>query len=204
MVIFQITSNNDEQLSLSSKGRRAATYFTKPNHGNQNIYSQMAKKINQSLVEYELEQAKLLSDENQQLQEATSRQAKERVVVKSEHLTSTVDDNNDLTDLKSSRFENLPIGKLTNVNKWSAHSKEMASSRKSSARNMSSRPQMPNGHKEVKKRTTLREEIVLSEQFQNKVPDFYTRKNIDLMRIVEDQYRKEEKDKFEKELEGSQ
>ena len=37
------------------------------------------------------------------------------------------------------------------------------------------------------KRTTLREEIVMNELFQFKVPDYYTRKSYDLMRIVEDQ-----------------
>ncbi|CAF0711837.1 unnamed protein product [Brachionus calyciflorus] len=48
-----------------------------------------------------------------------------------------------------------------------------------------------------KKRTTLRDELVLSNQFENKVPNYYERKNIDLMRIVEDQYRKELRDKFQ-------
>ena len=137
----------------------------------------MAKKINQSLVEYELEQAKLLGDESKRMQEDVGKEIGEKVVVKSEHYTSTCDNN-----LETSRFENLPIGRLTSVNKWSAHSKEIASSRKTSAKELNRQ-----AVKEVKKRTTLREEIVLSEQFQNKVPDFYTRKNIDLMRIVEDQ-----------------
>ena len=40
-----------------------------------------------------------------------------------------------------------------------------------------------------KNRTTLKEELVISEQFQTKVPDYFTRKNFDLMRIVEDQVR---------------
>jgi hypothetical protein len=37
------------------------------------------------------------------------------------------------------------------------------------------------------KRTTLKEEIIISEQFQNRIPDYFTRRNLDLMRIVEDQ-----------------
>ncbi len=41
-----------------------------------------------------------------------------------------------------------------------------------------------------KKRTTLREEITISSQFQLKVPQYYERKSVDLMRIVEDQVRK--------------
>ena len=41
----------------------------------------------------------------------------------------------------------------------------------------------------TKQRTTLREEIALSDQFEKKVPNYFTRKNIDLMRIVEDQVR---------------
>jgi hypothetical protein len=40
---------------------------------------------------------------------------------------------------------------------------------------------------EQKKRTTLREEILIHNQFQNKVPSYYDRKNFDLLRIVEDQ-----------------
>ena len=39
------------------------------------------------------------------------------------------------------------------------------------------------------KRTTLQEEILFHSQFQNKIPDYFTRKNFDLMRIVEDQVR---------------
>lgn len=37
------------------------------------------------------------------------------------------------------------------------------------------------------KRTTLRDEILLAQVFQNKVPGYFQRKNYDLMRIVEDQ-----------------
>ena len=40
---------------------------------------------------------------------------------------------------------------------------------------------------EQKKRTTLREEILIHNQFQNKVPSYFDRKNFDLLRIVEDQ-----------------
>jgi hypothetical protein len=39
----------------------------------------------------------------------------------------------------------------------------------------------------LKKRTTLKEELVISNQFQNKIPEYFNRKNYDLMRIVEDQ-----------------
>jgi len=84
-------------------------------------------------------------------------------------------------DLKSSRFDSLPIGKLTNVNKWSAGSKEVSSA------HLSTRESYSKVDKLNKKRTTLREEILINEQFQNKIPDFFTRKNVDLMRIVEDQ-----------------
>lgn len=83
-------------------------------------------------------------------------------------------------DLKSSRFENLPIGKLTSVNKLASESKGESSGIQST------RESFKRVHKQTK-RTTLKEEILLNEQFQNKIPDFYTRKNVDLMRIVEDQ-----------------
>ena len=39
----------------------------------------------------------------------------------------------------------------------------------------------------VKKRTTLKEELIISNQFQNKIPGYFNRKSFDLMRIVEDQ-----------------
>ena len=42
--------------------------------------------------------------------------------------------------------------------------------------------------KKLKKhRTTLKEEIEINQQFQQKIPKYFVRKNFDLMRIVEDQ-----------------
>lgn len=38
-----------------------------------------------------------------------------------------------------------------------------------------------------KVRTTLREEIAIKQNFEQTIPGFFTRKNFDLMRIVEDQ-----------------
>ncbi|RNA39830.1 transmembrane protein -like, partial [Brachionus plicatilis] len=46
----------------------------------------------------------------------------------------------------------------------------------------------------AKRRTTLKDELLISSQFETKVPDYYERKNIDLMRIVEDQFRKDLRD----------
>ena len=38
-----------------------------------------------------------------------------------------------------------------------------------------------------KKRTTLKEEIDIKQHFEQNIPNYYTRKEYDLMRIVEDQ-----------------
>lgn len=38
-----------------------------------------------------------------------------------------------------------------------------------------------------KKRTTLKEEIELKQTFEQNIPDYFTRKGYDLMRIIEDQ-----------------
>lgn len=185
-------SSKTEEFSHQNKSKKAFSSFSKPNHGNENIYFQMAKKINDTLVENELDQKKVtnISDFVEQKNTNSTKVNASSKIIKNQSNSSDYEDNG----LKSSRFENLPIGKLINYNKWSANSKDLSS------RNPSMRENYVKPGNNIKKRTTLKEEIIISVQFQRKIPDFCTRKNVDLMRIVEDQYRKEEKLKFEASL----
>ena len=176
--VGQIATNTEEFATCMNKSKKSTSNFSKPNHGNINIHFLMAKKITDTLTEYE-EQRKTESM-------SSEKQLRQPQVVKivTEKTTKNPTDSsteNDDYDLKSSRFENLPIGKLTNINKWSANSREVSS------RDPSKMDKIYKNTKSTKKRTTLKDEIILSDQFQNKIPDFATRKNVDLMRIVEDQ-----------------
>lgn len=124
----------------------------------------MSTRINDSIMDYELQK------ENEALSAKNSSNKK-----KANQSQSSTED----TELNSYRYKTLPTSKLTD-NKWSTTSKELDS------------PSVRDMFKKVgnsKKRLTLREEIKLSEQFEKKIPDFYSRKSINLMRIVEDQVR---------------
>ena len=123
----------------------------------------MSRRINDSIMAYELQK------ENEALSSENSCSKKNR-----QKSDSSTED----TELKSYRLENLPIDKLTDDNKWSTTSKEQISE---SPRETFKKA--GNG----KKRLTLREEIKLSEQFEKKIPNYDSRKSVNLMRIVEDQ-----------------
>lgn len=75
------------------------------------------------------------------------------------------------------KFENVPYGRLSDKNK----SRITATDDFSSLANRLDKVVIK------KKRTTLREEIVINNQFEAKIPVYKERKNFDLMRIVEDQ-----------------
>lgn len=85
-------------------------------------------------------------------------------------------------ELRSVGFESLHTGSL------SIHNKSISANTQTKMVNKTCKP--------VIKRTTLKEELLISSLFEIKVPKYYERKNIDLMRIVEDQYRKEIRDNF--------
>ena len=180
-LVFKISSKTDEfsiNSSTKNNAKKNGTCFFKPNYGNKNIYSQMGSKLNEYLLEQERKR-ELEESSKKQESFAQTESVKQTHLVKEKADSSIYEDQN--SDLKSSRIENVPFGKLSSINKWSAESKELqmssgnASLRESMKRNV------------FKNRTTLKEELVISEQFQTKVPDYFTRKNFDLMRIVEDQ-----------------
>lgn len=77
---------------------------------------------------------------------------------------------------KSLRFEDIPYGDLNN-----------ADSHPTTANVKERRMDQTVEFVDSKKRTTLRDEILLNSQFKVKVPGYFERKNFDLLRIVEDQ-----------------
>ncbi len=167
--------NHLKNINGTSK-RNTGAIFNKPNYGHENIYFQMGKRLNEIIIQQQQQQL-----QEQQEQQKISLKNNESTSTKIENVNKLNQNSDSLyeqnSDLKSSRFENLPIGKLANANKWSAESKELSS------------PSIRESVKRVnlKNRTTLKEELIISEQFMQKVPDYKTRKNLDLMRIVEDQ-----------------
>lgn len=90
-------------------------------------------------------------------------------------------DDND-NELRSVGFDSL------HTESMSVHNKSILNNKQKKKVNDTCNP--------VTKRTTLKEELLISSLFDIKVPNYYERKNIDLMRIVEDQYRKELRDNF--------
>jgi hypothetical protein len=179
--VGQIASKNEQSTTFKSTSstKKPSTFARLNTTSEENIYFKIAKKLNDRMITYDLERNS----------SSSSKQypgGKEQLVTKQPAVQklNNIQTNSSLYedyDLKSSRFDSLPIGKLTNVNKWSAGSKEVSSAHPSTRESYSKVDKLN------KKRTTLREEILINEQFQNKIPDFFTRKNVDLMRIVEDQ-----------------
>lgn len=89
---------------------------------------------------------------------------------------------------KTLKFEDIPYGRLQN-NLDDSHP-TTANQTRSNTRGRSGKHGRGDGEEigdGEKKRTTLRDEIIISNQFRMKVPGYYERKNFDLMRIVEDQ-----------------
>ena len=86
------------------------------------------------------------------------------------HINDLTNTHND--DIKSLKFEHVPYGTIH------------------SSKNPTTFSSGVNSNKEIfvpKKRTTLKEEIIIHNQFKVQVPTYFSRKNFDLMRIVEDQ-----------------
>ena len=83
-------------------------------------------------------------------------------------------------DAKSLKFENVPYGAAINS------AKNPATITTTTTTN-SSNHHLNKGEYSLKKRTTLKEEIIIHNQFKVTVPTYFNRKNFDLMRIVEDQ-----------------
>lgn len=79
---------------------------------------------------------------------------------------------------KTLKFEDIPYGDLQNLD-----------SHPTTANHTRGKENTQEFNTDTKKRTTLRDEIIISNQFKMKVPGYYERKNFDLMRIVEDQVR---------------
>lgn len=98
-----------------------------------------------------------------------------------------------LNDLNGKRVEDLKTvsSKTASPVKASSKSKSDSKFSKFNKSNIEEQDILLNSIKEPegikKNRTTLQEEINMSNQFQVRVPGYFSRKNIDLMRIVEDQ-----------------
>lgn len=91
------------------------------------------------------------------------------------NMESSIDD-----EFKAIRLESLPTESV------SVHNKSILTNTETKIVDQVFMP--------VKKRTTLKDELLINARFENKVPNYYDRKTVDLMRIVEDQFRKDLRD----------
>jgi len=177
--VGQISSNTDEFTAFKYSSLKKKISNFRPCNTDENFYFKIARKLhNRTIVK---NQETDLSDSSRLCPDKKKLSAAKKPTNQKLNDIQTNSSLYEDYDHKSSRFDNLPIGKLTYVNKSSIGSKEVSSAYPSS------RGSYSKADKQVNKRTTLKEEIMINEQFQNKIPDFFSRKNVDLMRIVEDQ-----------------
>ena len=180
----------------------------KMSNESKNIYCQMAKRFSELIIQEEKREVENLMNQKKEIRIKSDTHSKLNEKLES----SFYDEKND--DVNSMKFESLPYGRMDSKMKKSASTNYFYRDKQL--------------EKCRKNRTTLKEEIEISQQFQQKIPKYFTRKNFDLMRIVEDQvyyykietllflnnqffitiflflkYRKEEKEKFEKSIENS-
>lgn len=87
---------------------------------------------------------------------------------------------------KSIKFEDIPYGRMADNEENNENNMSSYPTTANPTRNETSRKKLDLFH-DAKKRTTLRDEITISNQFQMKIPSYYERKKFDLRRIVEDQ-----------------
>ncbi len=134
----------------------------KLNNENKNIFCQMAKRFTELIVEEEKREAESILNQKKEIKIKSDLQSKLSEKLGSPFYDEKIEDNNSI------KFENVPYGRLEAKSKPSLVSTQQ--------------------EKKLKKnRTTLKEEIEISQQFQQKIPKYFVRKNFDLMRIVEDQ-----------------
>ena len=129
---------------------------------NQNIFCQMARKFS-NIIKYE----------NDEIDRGENRDAK----FKSRNEASV----SKQTDKVSNKTDgNTKLDEIDDGNLLSSRSKLLDLSTELG-------PVESKSSNFNKKRTTLKDEITISEQYSNKVPSYNKRKNFDLLRIVEDQ-----------------
>jgi hypothetical protein len=136
-----------------------------------NIYSQIAVKLDALLAR---------DDERPRADELSMSSTKRNDKATANRLLA------DLHLDQSFKFEDIPYGSMGNNE---GHSLATTANPANRMKNSNSRSSSQNGNEQTKKRTTLQDEITLSNQYQIKIPNYYNRKNFDLMRIVEDQVR---------------
>lgn len=149
---------------INKKGLINVMQF-KLNNEDKNIYCQMAKRFSELIVQ----------EEKKEFENALNQ--KKDIQIKSDnHLKLNEKLDSSFYDDKNDKFEDVPYGRLDSKAKASA----------STGNGFDSRSEKHNNS--VKKtRTTLKEEIEISQQFATKIPKYHVRKKFDLMRIVEDQ-----------------
>lgn len=134
----------------------------KLNNEDKNIFCQMAKRFSELIILEEKKEAETASTQNREIR------------IKSDNLLKLNDKlESSFYDDKNDKFEDVPYGRLESK----ANNKASASTNENGKQSKLIR----------KNRTTLKEEIEISQQFTPKIPKYYVRKNFDLMRIVEDQ-----------------
>ena len=167
----------------SSSSNTLVTAFVKVNDETKNIYCQMAINLYNSVEirDNEFSTHTNTHRDTSNVTKQTQHQQTEQLFTNRSRLPQhksnlnkkqTSMSNND--EAKSIKFENVPYGAAIN-------SAKMATTNSSTNNS--------NSNNKDKKRTTLKEEIIIHNQFKVHVPTYFNRKNFDLMRIVEDQVR---------------
>jgi hypothetical protein len=186
----------------STTAQTVATAFVKVNDETKNIYCQMAINLFQKLVSMgefnQSEHAHTMNTyresnttstkpsqqqqhQHQPLLTNRSRPSQHHHHNKSNSKQTINNNENDESEAKSLKFENVPYGAPINSAHVPATNTNNSSTGNSNAN---------------KKRTTLKEEIIIHQQYKINVPDYFNRKNFDLMRIVEDQVGKPKRTQF--------
>lgn len=130
---------------------------------NKNIFCQMARRFTELIIQEEKKEIENNINKKKEIKIKQDIHSKLAEKLESSFYDEKVDD--------SLKFENVPFGSMNGFTVNSAS------------------PNDTNYKKDKikKNRTSLKEEIEISQQFQQKIPKYFIRKNFDLMRIVEDQ-----------------
>jgi len=164
--------------NMGAGAQNAVTAFVKVNDETKNIYCQMAINLLHSIEIKDNEFSTRMNTHRDLPTKQTQHQhhptaqltSRSRPPHKADSNTKQTSwSNND--EAKSMKFENVPYGAAINSAKVA---------------NTNSSTNNSNLNKD-KKRTTLKEEIIIHNQYKVNVPNYFNRKNFDLMRIVEDQ-----------------
>jgi hypothetical protein len=130
---------------------------------NKNIFCQMARRLTELIIQEEKKETENNINKKKEIKIKQDIHSKLAEKLESSFYDEKADD--------SLKFENVPFGSMNGIAVNSASPNEINYKK----------------DKIKKNRTSLKEEIEISQQFQQKIPKYFIRKNFDLMRIVEDQ-----------------